>query len=130
MKKYIYRDLSPNNLIIDPNNNLYLIDFNKMININDEGEITQNTSMDFSHFFVCPEINNGTIKEYIFKEDIYSIGFLIYFILIEEYPLLCYGNGLDEINYSFVKLNRKYPILKKISENCTKIDYIQEIIRQ
>ena len=31
MKKYIYRDLSPNNLIIDQNNNLYLIDFNKMI---------------------------------------------------------------------------------------------------
>ncbi|KAK8892321.1 hypothetical protein M9Y10_029547 [Tritrichomonas musculus] len=41
-KKLIYRDLKPNNIIIDENKNAVLIDFDRLISNNPDGEYTSN----------------------------------------------------------------------------------------
>ena len=81
---FIYRDLKPDNLILNSINQIILIDFDRMIknplivdySLNKINEYTK----DFDHEFVDPEmIKNNSIPS--FKNDIYSIGKIISFIL-------------------------------------------------
>lgn len=88
----IYRDLKPNNVIIDQNNNLVLIDFDRMI----KNDINFIHTTYFSSDFIAPEIKSGICNN---KSDIYSIGKMIYYILNEE-------------NFE------KYPMFEKIYEIC------------
>ncbi|KAK8842949.1 hypothetical protein M9Y10_025815 [Tritrichomonas musculus] len=74
---YIYRDLKPNNIIVDKNSTIYLIDFDRMIkssSINSNQNITDN----FSEAYIAPEILNG--ESFSYKSDIYSLGKVIEFI--------------------------------------------------
>ena len=82
---FIYRDLKPNNIIYDGNHQIILLDFDKMINLR-ELETCYSITRDFGNPFMCPEIEKGRIKQYSFKEDVYSIGVLIYFIFFNEIP--------------------------------------------
>lgn len=78
--KFIYRDLKPNNLIVDNNKNIVLIDFDRMIkkpNLDDSDQMT----LSFSHVYCAPEIINSSLN-ITEKADIYSIG------LITVVPLL------------------------------------------
>lgn len=78
-KNFVYRDLKPNNIIIDQNRNPILIDFDRMVNVRDE--INENTTKDFYNDFMFPEIFYDCIVKYTFKEDIYSIGAIMLFML-------------------------------------------------
>ena len=75
-KKFIYRDLKPNNIMIDESKTVYIIDFDRMID-NDNDQHTT----DFSLTFAAPEINKN---EFTDKNDIYSIGQMIYYIMCEK----------------------------------------------
>ncbi|KAK8886523.1 hypothetical protein M9Y10_041987 [Tritrichomonas musculus] len=82
-QKYIYRDLKPNNVIIDQNRNAIIIDFDRIIfDTENKGEKT--TADLGSEFFIAPEISFK--KQFSTKADIYSIGKLIYYIIKEEEP--------------------------------------------
>lgn len=62
---------------------MVLIDFDQMINTKErklDEQITKDT------LFTCPELKCEGIIEYSFKEDVYSIGVLIYFIFFNEIP--------------------------------------------
>lgn len=79
--QFIYRDLKPDNIIIDQNKTAILIDFDRMIKF--DTEINKDLmTCDFEEKFTSPEILKGESVSY--KSDIYSLGLLICFILSEK----------------------------------------------
>ncbi|KAK8838429.1 hypothetical protein M9Y10_033055 [Tritrichomonas musculus] len=90
----IYRDLKPNNVMIDENKTIVLIDFDRLI----KNDCNTTKTSDLNQFFIVPEIEIG--GEYSYKSDIYSLGKMIEYIIIET--------KIDE-----------YPIIKQIIKECT-----------
>ena len=77
----IYRDLKPNNIIIDHDSNIHIGDFD--LAVNNSNEITSEmTSSIGSPFFSAPESSSHNI--YTFESDIFSLGRIIYFIYTGE----------------------------------------------
>ena len=75
--KLIYRDLKPDNIIIDDNCNVFIVDFDRMIDVRNNEMHTA----DFSSIFIAPEAINGEIS---YENDIYSLGKIIIYILNEN----------------------------------------------
>lgn len=92
--KFIYRDLKQNNVIIDENNQVVLIDFEQMIiETREDIEYTNKWNSEF----VSPELSEyGMIQTS--KADIYSIGKMIYYILLEKVPPNEAEKSHNEIN--------------------------------
>lgn len=97
---YIYRDLTPHNIMIEQYSNiLVLIDFDRMIKddlIVSENEVTK----DFNTIFKSPEILEG--QRVTSKTDIYSIGMLVRYFF-------------DEITI------QENQAIKKIINKCTEV---------
>lgn len=91
---FIYRDLKPNNIIVDENKNIFIIDFDRMI---DKSYISedQKRTLDFGSCFVDQDVNFGELS---YKNDIYSIGQMVYYIINEELPQLDCNKNLSSFN--------------------------------
>lgn len=98
-KNFVYRDLKPNNVIIDQNKIAVLIDFDRMIKITEKNVEDENFSKTFTEY-TAPEVNYGEI---CYESDIYSIGMMISFLFQEE-----------------LKNPSKYGKLQEICERCKK----------
>ncbi|KAK8890606.1 hypothetical protein M9Y10_035386 [Tritrichomonas musculus] len=79
---FVYRDLKPNNVIVDKNYTVYLIDFDRMIK-SSSLKSNQNMTDNFCDGYMAPEILNG--ESFTYKSDIYSLGKVILFILSKSY---------------------------------------------
>ena len=103
LNKFIYRDLKPDNLIIDQNYNLVLIDFDRMITNNHNDELV--FTADLNSPFLAPELK---VKNYVpsFENDIYSIGRIIYYIFT------------GDKNFIIDELQQKYPAIFDILKQC------------
>ena len=73
-QKFIYRDLKPNNVIINHNKIAFLVDYDRMIRYDDTIQEDYKYTADFASKFMKPEATRGEIKD---KCDIYSIGKMI-----------------------------------------------------
>ena len=101
--QFIYRDLKPDNIMIDNNKRVVLIDFDRLIKTTDLIE-DESRTIDFNSEFIAPEVNTG---KYSYECDIYSLGKIIYFIF--------------NINSKEMSL-KKYPTIEQIYTSCINID--------
>ena len=76
----IYRDLKPDNFIVDEEKRVILIDFDRMIGMEEQENPEEESTKDLYNLYQAPEVRNGTVTKYTNEEDVYSLGLLIYFI--------------------------------------------------
>lgn len=97
-----YRDLKPNNVIIDDNKTAILIDFDRLLEYKPDTNEEQTRYL--SSAYVAPEINYRNLS---FESDIYSLGIIINFLMnrkgkinhyqtIKEIYELCINENPDE----------------------------------
>ena len=106
---FCFRDLKPNNVIINENKAVVLIDFDRMLKSNEEFRMEH--TVDFSSDFAAPEINEGKNTE---KCDIYSLGMMIYYIMTSKMP--------TKENREKYQISEQYQKIKEIYEICISDD--------
>lgn len=74
-KGFIYRDLKPNNIMIDENKTAVLIDFDRII---EKRNSFFTTTKYFSSPYHAPEVNKNSFS---YECDIYSLGFIFLYIM-------------------------------------------------
>ena len=74
---FIYRDLKPDNFIVDEEKRVILIDFDRMIAISEQQKPEKESTKDLYNLYQVTEIKNGTVKKYTYEEDVYPLGLLI-----------------------------------------------------
>lgn len=109
---FIYRDLKPDNVMIDESNTAILIDFDRMINSDDikDKNVLSDYQGYFTHIFAAPEIGNE--QTYSYECDIYSLGQMIYYIIMEQRS----NEQKPKTNDPF----DEFPKLKDMYNKCTK----------
>lgn len=112
---FIYRDLRPNNVIIDYQKRAILIDFDKMIKIED-GTNNPNFTKDFCTNYFAPEFADGKAS---YASDIYSIGMLIYYILTIEMRHQKNSHFQQDLE-KFSNIPDEFSQFRKICKKCTK----------
>lgn len=107
---FIYRDLKPDNVMIDKSNTAILIDFDRMVSYDDiknSEDVLSDYSGYFMHAYAAPEV--GTDINYSYACDIFSLGQMIYYIIEGKHPINV------NLNNSFIE----FPKLKDIFKKCT-----------
>ena len=85
-KNIIHRDIKPDNILLDNNNNIKITDFG--ISAVDRIDATETVKFHWTRQgplqFMAPEVINGA--KYDFKSDIYMLGLTFFFIMSKKMP--------------------------------------------
>ena len=109
-KNIIHRDITPDNILIDYNNNIKITDFGLSAILGGHGCLRLNHTRVGRPDYSCPEIINN--QKYDFKCDIFSLGYTIYYLMNRQLP---FSTDFDEKN-QIVKRKK----LKRIYNNYNK----------
>ncbi|MCK5706232.1 MAG: serine/threonine protein kinase [Candidatus Aureabacteria bacterium] len=80
----VHRDIKPENILITDNDTIKITDFGLAKNLNLFSDITTTGQVLGSPYFISPE--QATTNEVDIRSDIYSLGIILYFVLISDYP--------------------------------------------
>lgn len=94
----IHRDIKPDNLLIDENDDLKITDFGISVLINNGDDTFTNTAG--TNYFFCPESCKG-IPYSGKKADIWACGVTLYNLLMDRYPFD--GKTLVELNKAIIE---------------------------
>ena len=114
--KIIHRDIKPENILLDENNNAYLIDFgwsNYILNHRRRNTICG------TPLYYPPEMVNDV--DYDERVDIWSVGILLFELSTGNIPFQ--GNDIDTLKQNIYDLNITWPnnIDPEIKDLCAKI---------
>ena len=119
----IYRDLKPNNFIVDEVKRVILIDFDRMIGLDEQKNPEEESTKDFGNIYSAPEVRYGTIKKnYTYSEDVYSLGLLIYYFFFGKIHKSIEEEKSKPIFNQFNDISDKYIKLREICAWCTHED--------
>jgi serine/threonine protein kinase len=154
-KSIMHRDIKPDNILLDENNNIKLIDFGISALYYDLNPLNENKdTVLFSHDtivgrrdFITPEMEYG--GHYDFRADIFSLGLTMLFLMSNENPISLFKdeysltkslrdidvNKMDK-NYNIYlrqlilrMLNRNINFRPYANQALEEVNYIEEIIR-
>ena len=100
--KIIHRDIKPENILLDENNNAYLIDFGWSNYIRNN---RRRNSICGSPFYLSPEMVNETGHDE--KNDIWGVGVLLFELVTGKVPFE--GNNIEEVRKNIISFNMQYP---------------------
>ena len=93
-KKIMHRDIKPDNILLDENNDIKISDFGISAIHAESPTDNPNSDVLVSNFtrvgrrdFVAPEILKGTLKEFDYKVDIFSLGLTMLCLISKIYPI-------------------------------------------
>ncbi len=110
----VHRDFTPDNLVLDQSNQLYLIDF-EVARLH-KGESNASATMVGKHSYIPPEQIRGNPSP---ASDLYALGATLYFLYMgkDPEPLSRLSLQAKETDSSFEKLNNLIGMLTQLDEN-------------
>ena len=110
-KNIAHRDIKPDNILLDENNNIKISDFGisaifRQGNEEDK-KIEENLFSNFTRVgridYVCPEIERGEC--YDCRCDIYSLGLTMLFLMSKDNPIKMLKNPMTQKKYRYIEKN-------------------------
>ena len=154
-KSIMHRDIKPDNILLDENNNIKLTDFGISALYYDNNPLNKNKNIQlFTQLrpkgrrdFISPEMEN--YQKYDFRTDIFSLGLTMLCLMSKEVPLsfLKDEKKIDNLcrNINFNSMDKRYNIylrqlvLRMLNHNLNfrpyanealeEVQYIEEIIK-
>ena len=103
-KNIIHRDLKPGNIIIDENDEPYILDFGlsrsveECTSVGSRPNITLDGQFLGSLPWASPEQAEGIVANINERTDVYSLGVILYQMLTDQFPYEVAGNMRDVLN--------------------------------
>jgi serine/threonine protein kinase len=123
--KYVYRDLKPENVLMDADGYICLSDFELAIKLDSKHQTPNRGAADYC----APEIINGNSPT--FDADFWSVGILTYEMIV-GFPPFYTGNSQNTAMFENIKEKEVYLDVKKhgieMSAECT--DFIQKLLQK
>ncbi len=100
-KGVIHRDLKPSNILLDDGGNAYLSDFGLAKMVGSTVNLTKSGNLVGTPAYVAPEQVRGEVADV--RSDIYSLGILLYHMLVGRPPFELSEQGIAALLYKHVE---------------------------